>query len=132
MIGCTRLARAHLLGAGAPKDPTRAASLLERACTGGEITACGYLGSLYAAGEGVAQDFSRAASHFKQACDKKVLTACVGLGRLYAEGNGVQRDEAKAAELFRQGCWVDGDIDVGEGCYYLGQLCASVAPYLAA
>ena len=66
----------HAGGDGVPKDLSRAAQLMSRACDLGSARGCSQLGSMYATGEGVPKDPTRAAALFKQACEKGLTKAC--------------------------------------------------------
>lgn len=89
---------------------------LERACDGGDSTACNDLGTIYWDGKSVAQDFHRSAQLFRRACDGGNMDSCNALSGSYFLGRGVPKDDGKAAELVRRAC-AGGNL---EGCRNLG------------
>jgi hypothetical protein len=85
--------------------------LFEQACTGGEMTACSYLGYLYGQGLGGVRDTKRAHDVYQRACDNDVLSSCASLGSLYQDAG----DSGKARKYFQKAC----DGGVAEGCNLL-------------
>lgn len=74
--------------------------LFEQACTGGEMTACSYLGYLYGQGLGGVRDTKRAHDVYKRACDDDVLSSCASLGSLYQDAG----DTESARKYFQKAC----------------------------
>jgi hypothetical protein len=89
--------------------------LFQKACDGGVMEGCFYLGYLYDHGYGVTEDDAQASTWFQKACDGGNMEGCFYLGFLYDLGNGVTKDKAKASALYQKAC--DGrDTD---GCIFL-------------
>ena len=84
--GCERLARAHILGEGTPRDPARAATSFQRACEIGSAAACSNLGLMHHRGDGIPQDTARGLSYLQRACDLKFANACRWLEEARAGG----------------------------------------------
>lgn len=76
-----------------PRDATRAASLYERGCDAGHVSACGTLGYAYFNGVGVARDRARAAEFLRRGCDGGDDTACA----LGARAACIERRETACA-----------------------------------
>jgi hypothetical protein len=62
-------AQQYLRGDGVAVDTSRAATLFQRACDGGEFSGCLSVGFQYADGNGVARDDARAVAFYSKACD---------------------------------------------------------------
>lgn len=92
-------------------DYLAAATLLERACDGGDALGCATLGALYSQGQGVTQDDARAASLYSRACDGGDAMGCRNLGGLYTLGNGVAQDYARAEQFARRALELDPSDD---------------------
>ncbi len=108
-----------------------AAPLLEKACDGGNLQDCSYLGSLYQNGWGVHQDAVEARSLYQHACDGGVQPACGMMqnleqatrqeaSRQFEEGQTLynQKQFQKAKPLFERAC----DGGGLNGCRLLGAL----------
>ena len=79
------------------KEYDKAAELFKKACDGGEMRGCRYLGIMYANGKGVEKDLGKAAELYKKACDGGIMRVCNVLGFMYEYGNVVEKDLGKAA-----------------------------------
>lgn len=94
-----------LMTAGKPHTSSRAAELLEKACTQSQYDACGNLAIVELEGlGGRAKNPSRAATIARAACEKSDPFSCGVLGSLYMTGIGTSKDEAAAAKLFAISC----------------------------
>jgi tetratricopeptide (TPR) repeat protein len=86
------------------KQYTQARTLFAKACDGGEMRACNYLGFLYAQGLGGPQSAQSARDVYQKACDQGTLSSCASLGSLYQDaGNGTE-----ARKYFQKAC--DGGL----------------------
>jgi hypothetical protein len=65
-----------LRGDGVPRDPARAAHEFDKACAGGEASACSNVGLMYRNGDGVTRDDARAVAYLEQACTLGMASAC--------------------------------------------------------
>ena len=92
--------------------------LWEKACDGGEMSACANLGMLYQDSKSVSQDFANARALFQQACDGGNADGCTHLGLLYQNGEGAAQDYAQARTLYQKAC----DAGNASGCTDLGNL----------
>jgi TPR repeat protein len=101
---CSILGVMHELGRGAPRDPSRAAALYERACRLGSARGCVNLGALYLVGGSVPQSAAQAAGLFDLACRAGSAEACFRLGELHERGEGVPQAPELAAALFGRSC----------------------------
>lgn len=99
----------------ANEDP-QALALFDKACTGGTLDACCYLGVMYAQGRGVTENEAKSAEIYANACKAGGALACAYEGRALLNGTGITKDPSKAALRFREGC------DRGNmlACYILG------------
>jgi TPR repeat protein len=107
MTGCGRLGVAYARGMGISKNESRAADLLQRACTEGRSFACNALGTMTANGRGgLTRDSVKAIGFWRQACTARVNNAesCANLGAGYLRGAGVMRDDVRAGQYLSQGC----------------------------
>lgn len=66
----------YLSARSAPPDPAKAIAVFERACRGGEATACYSAGIMYIRGNGITKDPSLAQQRFHQACELGMKKAC--------------------------------------------------------
>lgn len=83
---CLTLAMSYEEGHGVTRDTPRAIDILERSCSGGYQTACGFLGSILAQGAlGVPKDTGRAERLAQTACRAGGPIACETLAYLYLE-----------------------------------------------
>src|SRR5262249_19835863 len=104
-------------------------TLLKRACDGGELFACPYLGALYEKGLGVAKDAAQALSIYRSACDAGNPLACVHVGLMYERGRGVEKDISRAQSLYSAACDTKpGNPATGWGCAKLARLIKTDAP----
>jgi uncharacterized protein len=108
----------YLTGSDMPRDPVRAAQLLEQAAEAGEPEAQTRLGMMYQTGTGVSQDFGRAMHWYQLAAASGGLAAKVNMGVLYARGNGVAPDAEMAMQLFRHAF----QMGYGTAAAYLGEM----------
>ncbi|MGI9079153.1 MAG: serine/threonine-protein kinase [Gemmatimonadaceae bacterium] len=112
---CWRLAQLTSDGDGLPKDVTKAATLLGRACAGGVSGGCFDLGFAYLNGHGVAKDNPSAARFLQNACDLDA-THCGEFASMLASGSAFQKDMVRAVSLYERGCEGGG----GDACNGLG------------
>lgn len=107
-------------GSSRPAAPSAASTPddYQKACDGGDSTACVTLGEMFYNARGVGKDGKRAFALFKKACDAREPTGCVDLGWAYVSGTGIEKNAALAADSFGRAC--DGSTVVG--CIGLGQL----------
>eukprot|EP01105_Mastigella_eilhardi_P017951 TRINITY_DN4141_c0_g2_i1.p1 TRINITY_DN4141_c0_g2~~TRINITY_DN4141_c0_g2_i1.p1 ORF type:complete len:1134 (+),score=270.28 TRINITY_DN4141_c0_g2_i1:1213-4614(+) len=108
------VASAHLLavayceGGGVPRDPVRAAQLLQRIIdTADYPPSTLLLGLLNLKGDGVRRDMVYGAQLVQQAADTGDPAALYRLGRCCIKGYGVRADARRAAKLFRRGAESD-------------------------
>jgi Sel1 repeat len=77
MSGCEALGSVYLRGGGdVPRDPVKAASYFERACTAGVATACSNLGLMHHSGDGLPRDVDKGLGYLQRACDLGYGNAC--------------------------------------------------------
>ncbi len=76
----------------------------EKACSGGDSTACHGLGMMYQAGIKVPPDEKKAGEFFKKACDEHDASACASYASLLMAGEAATKNAAAAAELHRKAC----------------------------
>jgi hypothetical protein len=77
MNGCEGLGAAYLRGGeSVPRDPLKAASYFEIACTGGVATACSNLGLMHHSGDGLPRDVQKGLSYLQRSCDLGYGNAC--------------------------------------------------------
>jgi hypothetical protein len=101
---CAILASRVERGEGVAKDPTRAASLHERACELGDAASCVVAARMHAGGLGVPPNRARQMELLVAACNLGDAFACVTPAKAFATGAGVPRDERRAAELAARAC----------------------------
>jgi hypothetical protein len=89
---------------GIPLDECRAATLFDKACTGGDGDGCVSLGLMYEDGLCLEQDGSRAAALYEKACGSGAGMGCKNLGDLYLAGQGVGRSTDRALTYLRKAC----------------------------
>jgi len=85
-------------------DEEKAASLFEKACSGGDVNGCAFLGTAYMEGRGKPQDKARGVKLFQEWCAKGSNYACDRLAFAYVSGDGVPKDHAQAGKLYDQAC----------------------------
>lgn len=90
----------------------------EKACNGGDASACHGLGLMTASGGKVPKDEKKAVALFDKACKGGDMSGCATLAERYVSGEGVKEDAAEGASLYRKAC------EAGEGaaCADLGDL----------
>jgi TPR repeat protein len=86
------------------KDYVQKFALLSKACNGGDLRGCAFLGGMYRDGQGVSKDNAQAVVHFRRACDGDNMAGCRYLADAYESGDGVAQDKPKAVELYRRAC----------------------------
>jgi uncharacterized protein len=130
------VALGNQLAQGKDPDATRIDRAYERACSGGAVDGCFYLGlrtadaaqalrlfesacslddalgcfavaQSYHVGRGVAVDLARAAGLYAKACDKDLSAACRALGGMYARGELGSGETAKGQAYFVKACGED-------------------------
>ena len=102
-----RLAQAHVLGAGVPKDARRAYELMQQAAEKGHPDAVGGMGYFYGTGIMVKKDFAAAAEWFRKGAELGGPRSQVNYGRAFLTGRGVPKDEKKGVE------WIDKAVAQG-------------------
>jgi hypothetical protein len=108
----------YLSGHNAPRDPAKAAQLLQQAAAAGETEAQTRLGSMYQTGTGVPQDFALALHWYQLGASSGSMAAKIYMGLLYARGNGVPQDPALAMQWFHEGF----DKGYGAAAAYIGEM----------
>lgn len=103
---CLTLAGAVFHGrGGAPKDVTKAMSLLGKACQLGSVDGCYALGALHLqGGQGVKSNPARSTQLLSKACTGGHQQACSLLAACYLHGHGVAPDPQRSARLFTNAC----------------------------
>lgn len=96
----------------------RAHELFERACDGGDGTACANWGLMLEQGLGTDADPVAALSLYRQACGMGLAQACASEGIMVAAGQGTSADPDTAALRLGTAC---GD-GVPRACAHLGRL----------
>ncbi|KAG8183004.1 hypothetical protein JTE90_017092 [Oedothorax gibbosus] len=82
-------------------DPATGIKYLEKACSGGNATACYFASGMYIAGsDAVPRDRTKASELSLKACDGGNIFSCMNLSRMYRIGDGVEKDE-KMAEVYK-------------------------------
>ncbi|CAN5878401.1 hypothetical protein BH11MYX3_BH11MYX3_26370 [soil metagenome] len=76
---CLNLGVANASGMGMAKDPAKARTLYDKACTAGNASACNNLGDLMNRGIGGAKDKAAAHALFQKACDGGEKVGCENL-----------------------------------------------------
>src|SRR5205823_6384283 len=87
-------------GVDGPKDPYKAAELLQTAAEQGNADAQFMLAVLYVTGDGVPEQVAKAAEWYTKAAEQGHVEAQFNIGVLYVNGIGVRLDFAKAGEWF--------------------------------
>ena len=100
------------------KDNFKQVELLQKACNGEYIIACGFLADNLFKGVGVRQDKSRAIELHQKACNRNLAFSCVDLGTMFFNGEGVRQDKSKALSLYGKAC----DLKSESGCELYAQL----------
>lgn len=80
----------------------------QKACDGGDLTACHGLGQIFQLGIKTPKDDAKAVQLFKKACDKSDAPACASLAQAMLNGEGTPRSPSQAATLYQKAC-DDGD-----------------------
>jgi TPR repeat protein len=101
---CARLAALLAKGKGGAPDPTKAATLYDKACKLDQGGACSDLGIMHMTGQGAQKTPAKAAQLFEQACKLGEANGCFNLGNVYYDGVGVAQDKKRAFSLFEQAC----------------------------
>lgn len=97
-----QLARAHLSGKGAAKDPKKALELMQIAAEKGHAEALGGVGYFYANGIEVAQDEEKAVEWFRKGAEKGGPRAMFNLARMLVNGKGVTKDEEQGRDWLKK------------------------------
>jgi TPR repeat protein len=101
---CAKLAALIAKGKSGAPDPTKAATLYDKACKMDHGGACSDLGILHMTGQGAAKTPAKAAQLFEQACKLGEANGCFNLGNVYYDGVGVTQDKKRAFSLYEQAC----------------------------
>lgn len=103
---CTRLATLYWFPRVGKRDLSRAESLYQRACDGGDPLACFSLGRMYSDAlpmqdkAGKAPELLRqSAEGFDRQCQAGQARSCLDLAAMYQAGRGVERSTEKSAAL---------------------------------
>jgi uncharacterized protein len=100
--GCVELGQARLADKKLAGDAVYA---FRRACYGGEIEGCAWLGTLYADGKGgQSKNPKIAVKFFEKGCKEGSPRACTGLADLVKAGQGIAKDKARAKALYAEAC----------------------------
>jgi TPR repeat protein len=86
------------------RDHTRARSLFDEACKGGNAKGCFELGVMFGTGTGGPTDEAQARVFYEQACTGGDARGCLNLGFLFSAGIGGPQDRARAEALYEQAC----------------------------
>ena len=128
---CSTLGFQLAFGSGT-HDYEQARVVFKRACDGGDLYACPYLGALYEKGLGVEKDVAQALSIYQRACDARNPLGCVHVGLMYEHGRGIEKDISKARTLYSAACDTKpGDSATGWGCAKLARLIKVESPQQA-
>lgn len=90
----------------------------EKACNGGDATACHGLGMMYQAGVKLPPDEKKAGELFKKACDASDASACGSYAGVLMAAEGSARNPTLAAELHKKAC----DGGYGVSCADLAEM----------
>lgn len=85
-------------------DREQAWKVLDRACIGGVVEVCRFLGPVCYNGEGRSRDLALARSYFLRGCELEDKDACAYFAVMMAKGEGGDKDHATARALFVQAC----------------------------
>lgn len=118
------------MSAAASLDPSteqaQMLALVQRACDGGDSSACYLLGQGYAEGQmGLAPDPKRATALYQRGCDGDFADSCTNLAWQYLRGTGAPKDEAQGRTLLVRACTL-GDA---AGCDELARRDGKPRPY---
>lgn len=107
------------------EDDPRAGAFYQKACDGGEMTACALLGTCYWTGTcGVIKDGSHGVDLFQKACDGGDMSACGQLGVCYEFGGcGLPKNGLRAVALYEKAC-AGGEMGTCNNlgvCYHQGR-----------
>jgi TPR repeat protein len=118
---------AAIAGLDQKKEGPRMLSLTQRACDGGDASACYLLGQVYAEGQpGLAKaDAGKATAVYQKGCDGDFAPSCFNLAWQYLRGTGAPSDEKRARELLVRSCTL-GD---SSGCDELARRDGKPRPY---
>jgi TPR repeat protein len=101
---CSNLGVA-LVRAENPATAAKGRELLARACNGGIMSGCGFLGAALRDGMGGASDAAAANRYFEQACEGGLVASCSDLAAALVKGTGgLEVDIPRAAALFQTAC----------------------------
>jgi hypothetical protein len=118
--GCAELGWAYAEGQGVKQDMAKGTSLLDNACTAGELGACARRGILHLDLDGTPTlaGARTARPLFERACQGGEMKGCVGLGMLHSLGLVLDQNPWFALARFQQAC------EGGErtGCLILGRM----------
>ena len=126
-----QMARARMLGKGAPKDVNKAYELMKSSAEKGNPDAIGALGYFYMKGIVVEKDGRQAIDWFRKGAELGSAKACLNLGRCLireekVEGMPVPANPAEAEKMTREGMeWVRKAADKGlvEAVASMGRCC---------
>jgi TPR repeat protein len=123
LTACVNQGALVLVGQGGPRDRTRAESLFQRACDGGDPGGCGESATLVLQDRvGHPRDDKKGFTLMKEACDGGELDACANVAvlRLLDRGDGGAKSEAMSklkSYCDQKGLWCDslGDFYAAGG-----------------
>jgi TPR repeat protein len=124
---CEELALRYTDGTdSSPKDPAKAMTFLEKACTLKSGRACNNIGVTWSEGKDGATDVDhiKARAYYEKACGLKHGLGCFNFANIYRLGEGVAIDPKLAFDNFKKSC----DFSEAKGCtelaimYYEGKV----------
>jgi TPR repeat protein len=77
--------------------------LYNKACNGGYIDACAFIGDMYIINKNI-QNIPKGIAILDKACEDDSTYACRTLGYTYYYGNKVKQDKAKSINYFSKAC----------------------------
>ena len=108
VVACTDAGKYYRNGVNEQHDSTRANTLLQKACDGGDALGCLALAGLSIDGDGVPKDIGHAVEIMQRGCNnnfKSFGIACGLVAHAYIDGLwGTQIDVSKGIQLLEQGC----------------------------
>jgi len=123
--GCSYLADIYYYGEIVKKDYAQAALFYEKACSGGDFSACSSIGYMYDKAKGVVFNREKSIKFYTKACQGKDVWGCTNLGYSYYRGEGVKKDYAKALKFYTLACDKYFSYDISgsaNACNQIGQI----------
>ena len=99
------LAKLHSQGFKAQQNGNHkeALRLYKKACDGGYIDACAFIGDMYIVNKNI-QNISKGIAILDKACEDDSTYACRTLGYIYYYGNKVKQEKSKSINYFSKAC----------------------------